>query len=160
MDFFKRYHEEISPALDPFLGGPPHCGPFRQIYETLKNAAAHGGDALIAVRRIQVLWIGGKGIGLEITVWDNGPGIGDVKAALLRGFTTRPDPLSDFYGQGKGLDMLYCREPFRYAADELMIESGNGKASRRSPFGPYRFERLQKFVPGTRVTIRFWPWRK
>ena len=148
LDFLLRFYAEVEPKISPYLKDFAYS----QLFETIKNAAAHGGDALLMMRRRKIL---GNGYQIEVVVWDNGPGIGDIKKALTPGHSSRPDRFSDFCGMGKGMDLMICEDPPTYTASTIMIESGLDKAFRNHPSGPYHFEKVQRAVPGTKVTLRF-----
>jgi hypothetical protein len=128
-----------------------------QIYETLKNAAHYGGDALIVARRYQDLKQNILREILEVIIWDNGPGIHDIQQALGQGYTScRGDQPEDYGGAGKGIDILVMNEPDSYAANEIIIESGSKRVSRGYQSDRYHFENISESIPGTKVTLRFW----
>ncbi|HTY14013.1 MAG TPA: hypothetical protein VMD02_07515 [Candidatus Omnitrophota bacterium] len=151
MEFLTGFYANVAPRLSKFTIDFSYI----QAFEAIKNAASHGGDALLAINRHGSLLLNASRPRTEVIVWDNGPGIKDIMKALAPGFSTDPDQFSDFSGMGKGMDLIIGEKPTRYAAQQMIIESGFNKVSRMGTSAPYREERLLKPVPGTRVTMRF-----
>ncbi len=133
----------------------------KQIFEYLKNSTVHGGDALVVLRLSNDYKAGRMRQVLEVTVWDNGPGIKDPATALAQSFTSKPDHPTGEAGAGKGIDLIIRWEDTErkipsYAADELLIESGYQKAERKHNTDAYRLMPSGIKVPGTRITAKFW----
>jgi len=133
-----------------------------QVTETLKNALYWGGTAVLVMARSfsgsdispsLITWLIpnisiSRRLGkiYEITVWDNGLGINDLRWALqskASSCATSPNALA---GVGQGID---CG-----IADELINKTGEQVAS-RSCGENYQFKHGSR-IPGTRVTLRFW----
>jgi hypothetical protein len=153
-EFFPRFYAELINKLPRFKSETFHL---QQVYETIKNAAAHGGDCLIAARRYQAVRHGQQRKIIEVIVWDNGPGLKRPENALINGYTSNPDrPFDDFAGQGKGIDLIVGYEPTRYAADELIIDTGRTRIARKHSSGQYHFSENRNYIRGTKVTLRFW----
>jgi anti-sigma regulatory factor (Ser/Thr protein kinase) len=132
-----------------------------QIYDYLKNAQAHGGDALVVARRYASYREGKMRRTLEIIIWDNGPGIKDLKLALKQKYSSTPNPYGFLAGLGLGLDRIiawghYKAPQIQFAADELTIETGYRKVIRKTDTDEYSFTPSGKKIPGTKITARFW----
>jgi hypothetical protein len=154
-EFISNYYEKFSPSLSSLV---TNCHlQLHQVFEIIKNAAAHGGDALVVARRYRAYRQGSLRTILEFIIWDNGPGIQDIRQAVIPGFTTCPGrPYDDLRGQGKGLDGLIAYRPTKYIAHEIIIESGSQKVYRRHQTDSHQIGRARPPVPGTKVTLRFW----
>jgi len=145
-------------VLDQYIGKMfPNQFQRSQVYETLKNAAAHGGDAILAIRKYQAIRMGYPMMLHEVIVWDNGPGISDIKKALRPGYTSQQGhDYNDFFGQGKGIDLIIGEDPTCFAADEIMIECGRRQVFRRHKTDAYHSCTQTNYIQGCRVTLRFW----
>ena len=133
----------------------------KQIFEYLKNSTVHGGDALVVLRSYKDYKAGRMRDVLEVTVWDNGPGIKELENALVQGYTSKPNYPTSEAGAGKGLDLIIRWEDVErripcYAADELLIESGRQTAGRKHNTDAYHFMPSGINIPGTRITAKFW----
>ena len=132
-----------------------------QIIEYLKNSRAYGGNALVVIRRYNAYKKGRIRQILEVIVWDNGPGIKDLKQALEQEYSSRKHIFSNLFGAGKGLDFIYRWEDAektvpRYAANELVIETDYQKVQRKTSTSIYNFSPSGTNIPGTKVTAHFW----
>lgn len=149
----------ITLDLDPIFAY--HSMIRGQIYEYLKNSCAHGGDALVAARKYHAFRGGRIRKILEVIVWDNGPGIQNLKQALEQGYSSDPHPYREESGLGLGLDYIvswghYEASQIEFAADELIIETGRQKAYRKFNSDPHHFIPSGIKIPGTKITARFW----
>jgi|GEM_PF-4786646 len=132
-----------------------------QIYDYLKNSCAHGGDALVAVRKYHAYKGGRIRKILEVIVWDNGPGIENLAQALKNGYSSKKDPFNSLAGMGLGIDRVigYVESgnitPY-YIADELKIETGYQTAHRKFNSDRHHLVPSGIKVPGTKTTARFW----
>lgn len=133
----------------------------KAIFEHLKNASAHGGEALVVARRYKDYKKGEPREILEVIIWDNGPGIDNLKLMVQEGESSRPNYFGSMSGVGKGLDYIVgyedaeCTIP-RYVADEIIIETRDQKAERKHNIDPHNFSQLTRRIPGTKITVRFW----
>lgn len=110
-----------------------------QIYDGLKNASCHGGDASVFFRETNNF--------LVVTIHDCGPGISDIRDALN---TPEYDSYSGYCGRGRGLD--------DQIADVVIIVSRGKRVVRRKQNGDYSFERIPvslRGIQGTKVTYIF-----
>jgi hypothetical protein len=134
-----------------------------QIEETLINALYWGGTAVLVMARLfsgpdispprrtwfisDVQMSRRSGKIYEVTVWDNGPGINDLRWALQPKVSSRAASPNVLAGRGLGIDAQI--------ADELIIKTGRQIASRLCGSTYHLFKKGNN-VPGTRVTLRFW----
>jgi hypothetical protein len=145
--------------LDPMFAD--HSMIRGQIYDYLKNSCAHGGDALVVIKRYHAYKGGRIREIIEVIVWDNGPGIKNLDRAIKSGYSSKPNPFGEIAGRGLGFDHIMGwvdKEntiPY-YAADELIIETGRQKVYRKFNSDPHHFIPSGIKVPGTKITARFW----
>jgi hypothetical protein len=153
LEFLLKFYDEWADRLASLIKDKSQ---YAQVFETLKNAAAHGGDALIVIKRYRSVKTGLPRTITEATVWDNGPGLKDIERCLQQGYSSNPDEFNAFAGLGRGMDMVIGLTPVTFAAHELIVQSGQERVWRKHPTDSYHLEFAPKTTPGTKVTLRFW----
>lgn len=147
-EFQRPYFFGWLPNLKTLL--PPPA--LSQLEVSLINGIYWGGNTLVVICAYRAQKQNLERKVVEVTLWDDGPGIPDLAWALTPNNSSQNQP-SHWAGYGVGIDVA---DYGVHRVDEMLIKSGQQRAYRLHCQAEHIFEKPRASMPGTQVILRSW----